>query len=232
MSGGLDSLESLDPKRPIKKWILCVSVDKTGDFTDWLRDEVSRYEFIQAWEVWDKTELLLQLEKAPEVLEIFFYRAWSELAQHFRSEDLELVSFELDRECNWRADDPATMIFYQGGSKRNSDLVFDIIIRNRGTIDALLVGGQVTNANYWHKMHGAPAEGLLFPKITYKMSIHSGREGTYSQKFDPPLIVPAGKHERFKLCLTDTDYAWYGDVSMTLSFGSKMLRLPWIRMQT
>ncbi len=81
-------------------------------------------------------------------------------------------------------------------------------------------------------MHGVPTEGLLFPKFTYKLSLHSGRVATSTERFDPPLVIPAGKNERFKLRLTETGYAWYGDVSLTLDFGSSKLRLPWIRIQT
>jgi hypothetical protein len=39
--------------------------------------------------------------------------------------------------------------------------------------------------------------------------------------------------ERFKIRLTDTGYAWYGSVAITLDYGKgKLLRLPALRLYT
>jgi hypothetical protein len=44
---------------------------------------------------------------------------------------------------------------------------------------------------------------------------------------EPPLIVEAGKHERFKIKLTDAGYAWTGYVRIGLLYGAnRELALP------
>src|ERR1700735_1647516 len=34
----VESLDALNPARPVAKWILCVSLDGSGVFLDWLRE--------------------------------------------------------------------------------------------------------------------------------------------------------------------------------------------------
>ncbi len=43
-----ESLDSLDPRHPVKQWVLCVSAEQTGDFIDWLRNEMKGYKFIKS----------------------------------------------------------------------------------------------------------------------------------------------------------------------------------------
>jgi len=44
---------------------------------------------------------------------------------------------------------------------------------------------------------------------------------------EPPLLIEAGKHERFKVKFTDSGYAWTGYVRLTLLYAqAKELHLP------
>jgi len=48
------------------------------------------------------------------------------------------------------------------------------------------------------------------------------------QQLDPPLTIDAGKHQRFKVRLTSSGYAWTGYIRLTLLYGRKSeLPLPW-----
>jgi hypothetical protein len=69
------------------------------------------------------------------------------------------------------------------------------------------------------KPHGVPGTGLLFPQITYAISLNHGRPGTYRTVCEPPLIVRSSSFERFKIKLTDTGYAWRGTITITLDHG-------------
>src|SRR5437016_14680543 len=61
----VESLKALNPSRPIAKWILCVSVEGSGSFLDWLRETVSaECPFIAVWELLDKHTLLARLAAA------------------------------------------------------------------------------------------------------------------------------------------------------------------------
>jgi retron-type reverse transcriptase len=47
------------------------------------------------------------------------------------------------------------------------------------------------------------------------------------------LKIRAGDVERFKVCLTDTGYAWNGAVRAGFRYGpKKLLYLPWLRLWT
>ena len=95
----IESLKALNRSRAIAKWILCVSIDASGLFLNWLRERITTdYRFIRSWEVWDKQQLLDRLDKHPDVFEVFFYPIWKSLESRFRTEELELVQYELDAE--------------------------------------------------------------------------------------------------------------------------------------
>ena len=99
----LESLRALDPSRPLAKWILCVSVDGSGVFLDWLRTTIETdVPFIAAWELWDKQQLLIKLEASPDIVQIFFLATWKNLETIFRTEELELVRYALDLSCGWK----------------------------------------------------------------------------------------------------------------------------------
>lgn len=213
----------------VGRWILCIPVDPTGVFLEWLAKEIPK---AWKWEVWGETVLLELLEKNPDITEAFFYPVYEELRQYFAVEKLELVRFQLDSSCEWNQSDPGVLYF----SSRNvlsPDLVLDIIVRNTGHVDAVLLAIEVQIFDWESKMHGIPGEGLLFPQITYKISINHGRPGIYRSVCEPPLLIRAGSVERFKLCISDTGYAWHGGMIIILDYGNeKRLRLPAIRLYT
>jgi hypothetical protein len=119
----LESLNALNPNQKVFKWILCVSADGSGHFLDWLRATLSAYPFIASWELWDREVILQRLEEHPDVMEVFFYPVWKSLESRFRTDELELVRFQLEPDCGWRFSDPAVLQFHQKSA--NSDLVLD-----------------------------------------------------------------------------------------------------------
>ena len=82
-------------------------------------------------------------------------------------------------------------------------------------------------------LHGLPGEGLLFPQITYSVSINEGEPGCYATVCEPPLVVKGQGLERFKVRLVDTGYAWTGAVQVLLGYArNRRLELPWLRIVT
>lgn len=220
------SLDSLDISRVIEKWILCLSVNPSGVFLDWLRDIIRKYHLIKSWEVWGQEVLLQRLENYPDILEAFFYPVWKALESRFRTENLELARYELDAMCGWRSALPRTLVFSQDNTFDN-DLIFDITVRNRGTIETLIHSVRLEITEVRRYLLGLPGEGLLFPQITYVLPLKNGTPGVYVENLEPPLIVGAGKHERFKIRLTEAGYAWCGFVHLTLIYSDKKeLSLP------
>jgi hypothetical protein len=210
------------------RWILCIPVDPTGVFLEWLAKELPTK---WKWEVWGATILLELLEENPDITEQFFYAAYEELRRQFSVEKLELVRFQLDPSCQWEQRDPEVLNFFIRGNVMSPDFVLDIIVRNVGRVDALLLALEVDFIDWESKMHGIPGQGLLFPQITYEISINHGRPDTYRSLCEPPLVVRAGGVERFKVRIRDTGYAWRGSIVLTLDYGSeKRLRLPALRL--
>lgn len=225
-----ESLNALDPKKPIAQWILCISKDVTGKFLDWLRDTISRYTFIKDWKVWDRQELLRRLEQHPDILQMFFFRSYKELEKYFRTDDLELFKFDLDTACGWEQPDTKVLAYCQRDGLI-SDLVFDLIVQNRGTIDALVHELVIELTDVQRELRGIPGEGLLLSQITYVASLKDGKPGKWTQTLDPPLSIKQGAYGRFKICLTDTGFAWTGALRITLICGKdKKLHLPWMRL--
>jgi hypothetical protein len=223
----IESLNGLNTSRRIATWILCVPVENSGAFLDWLREKISDdYPFISKWEVWDKQEILRRLDRNPEVLEMFFYPIWKALESRFRTEELELVQYALDPECGWRQPDPSILYFWQAEGS-GSDLVIDIIVRSRGTIQSLIKAIGVSVFGVKRHLRGLPGAGLLYPQHTYAISLGGGEAGNRIEKMEPPLVIEAGRHERFKVKLTDSGSAWTGYIRMILPYGKdRNLPLP------
>ena len=122
------------------------------------------------------------------------------------------------------------LCFSRRGNVRSADLVLDVIVRNTGTIGVALTGIQAEVFDWRLKMHGLPGDGLLFPQITYAVSIRGGKSGVYFAECEPPLLVEAGDLERFKIRITDTGYAWNGGLRVSLQTGPlEKLTLPALR---
>jgi hypothetical protein len=219
-------------KRKIKiRWILCLPIDPTGVFHDWLQEHLLARKL--EGEIWGRTELLLKLEKRPDILEAFFYPVYAELRNHFETEKVELLRLELDSDCQWKQSDPKVLLFSPVANVESPDLVFDVILRNRGTLETFVdaIGVQVRDHSF--KAHGLPGEGLLFPQITYKVSLRGGTPGDHEEKCDPPLVIKPGGVERFKIRLTDAGYSWNGSVRLSLRLAKrKRLDFPWFRIWT
>ncbi len=223
----IESLAALNSLRPVAKWILCVSVDGSGVFLDWLRETITaQYAFIADWELWDRQQLVERIEKYPDVLEMFFYPVWKALESRFRTEELELIRYELDPECGWTQPDPA-MLYFRQVRGTTSDLVIDIIVRSRGTIQSLLQTIRLEIYDVKPHLRGLPGFGLLYAQHTYPISLRGGLPGTWIERMEPPLLIEGGKHQRFKVKLTDSGYAWTGYVRLTVLYaGGKELPLP------
>jgi hypothetical protein len=224
-----DSIVTIVDRRKVSvaRWILCLPIDPTGVFLDWLAKEIPAG---WKWEVWGATTLLELLESNPDITESFFYTVYEELRQHFAIENLELVRFLLDPSCEWSQPEESVLHF-SSRNVRSPDLIFDIIVRNSGRADAVLLALEVEFIDWEPKMHGLPGEGLLFPQITYEVSINNGKPGTYRSVCEPPLVVRASSVERFKIRITETGYAWRGTIVLTLDYGNKKrLHLPAIRL--
>jgi hypothetical protein len=215
----------------VKRWILCLPVDPTGHFLDWLAREVAR----AGWtpEVWGSSVLLEKLEHQSDLIENFFWADFEELRRHFRADDLELLELHLDESCQWEQRDRKVLAFSSTENVDSPDLVLDVIVRNVGTVDGVIVGLVVDFVEWECNPHGYPGTGLLFPQVTYAVSINRGRPGTYTARCEPPLIIRGGSVERFKIRLCDTGYAWRGTIVVSLDYGrGRTLRLPAMRIYT
>lgn len=222
----VQSLRALDPSRTIHKWILCLSVDASGHFHDWLRKTItSEYPFIVSWELWDKQSLLKRLDQHQDVLEVFFYSIWKSLESRFRTEELELVRYELGPDCGWEQLDPTSLQFTQN-METTSDLVIDIVVRNRGTLQSLLHSVRVEVFDVHRHLRGLPGADLLRSQHTYAISLRDRKPGRWIQRLEPPLIVNAGSHQRFNLQFVNIGYAWTGYVRMALLYADKEMTLP------
>ena len=215
--------------RHMARWILCVPVDPSGVFMNWLEREFSDRGI--AGHLWACGDLVARLERHPDVLETFFYPVFAELASCFRSEHLELFKLTLDSTCEWRRQEDAEVLGFSRYANVNSpDLLLDLIVRNTGTVGTALTGIEAEIFDWRPKLHGLPGDGFLFPQITYSVSIHGGKSGIHSKDCERPLLVKAGDLERFKIRITDTGYAWNGGLRISLMSGPlERLRLPAMR---
>lgn len=228
----IKSLDALATNgRPTRKWILCLPVDPSGVFLNWLSGQLAERRI--KWDLWGRSELLIRLEQHRDVLETFFYPVVSELASYFRTDHLELYRLHLVPECQWSQPDSRTLIFERRGNVRSPDLVLDVIVRNTGTIGLAVTGIKAEVFDRRTQMHGLPGDGLLFSQIIYRVSIHGGGSGVYFTECEPPLLVKAGEPERFKICVTQTGYAWNGGLRLSLQAGdAESLALPALRVFT
>lgn len=217
--------------RATSMWILCVPVDPSAVFLNWLQDQFESR--VLNGHLWARSQLLARLEQHPDVIETFFYAQFSELAAYFRSDHLELFTMSLDRACQWKQADSKILHFSRKGNVSSPDLVLDVILRNKGNVATAITGIEAEIFDRRTKMHGLPGEGLLLPQITYAVSIRGGRTGRYPVTCDPPLLVKGRGLERFKIRITDTGYAWNGALRLTLIAGpTRTLRLPVMRIFT
>jgi len=212
-------------------WILCVPVNPSGLFMNWLNAELED-RGVSGF-VWGKSELMLRLEQHRDVVENFFSSALAELSTWFHTERLDLFRLSLDENCAWEQPDPKVLLFGARNGMRDSDLILDVILRNKTTAAEALTKIQADVFDRRVKMHGIPGEGLLFPQITYTVSIRGGQSGTYFSDCEPPLVIKTKDLERFKIRVTDTGYAWNGGLRLSLHFGvNEHLSLPAIRLFT
>lgn len=215
----------------VARWILCVPTAATGKFRDWLRAEMEGRKM--RWEIWDETELLRRLERHPEIVDAFFYPILEELQRYFETEDLALLSLKFDKACQWRQPDKQVNSFMPSGNVVSPDLLLDVIVRNKGSVETVVTNIEVQVRDVFRGFHGVPGEGLLFSQITYALSIEDGVPGDYIVECEPPLLVKAKRLERFKVNLRDTGYAWTGRLRLILHYGAgKQLALPWLRIST
>lgn len=222
-----ESLKALDPVRKISKCVLCLPVDASGVFLNWLRDAISEFPFIASWEVWGREVLLAHLERHPDVLEVFFYPVWKALESRFRTDELELVRYGVAARCGWKSVDSKTLCFAQRKGS-NSDLVLDIIVRSSGSVQSLVHPVRLHTTDVRRHLRGLPGTGLLWSQRTYTISLKGGATGTREEQLEPPLIVDRCAHQRFKLKLAATGYAWTGYIRLTLVYGNnRELVLPW-----
>jgi hypothetical protein len=183
--------------------------------------------------VWGKTELLLMLERNPDILESYFFEAYAELRNHFRTDELELVRLKLNRASAWRQLDQKVLHFSPKANGASADLGLDVIVRNLGSIETVLTGLVAQVRDRAQVFHGIPGGEFLLPKITYKISLHHGTPGIYKREFAKLLSVKPGSLERFKIRLVDTGYAWTGYVRLGLLYGKRgTLHFPWLRIST
>jgi hypothetical protein len=157
---------------------------------------------------------------------MFFHPVWKALESRFRTEELEVVQYELDSECGWKQPDPSILYFHQVRGTR-SDPVVDIIVRSRGTIQSLLRSIRVDIFDVRSHMRGPSGTRLLYPQRTHTISLRGGKPGSHMKRLAPPLIVGAEGSQRFKVKLTYSGYAWNGYIRMTLLYGdNRELSLP------
>lgn len=230
-----ESIERLRARKDLRlrKWILCLPIDPTGPFFDWLDALMTKVGW--EWEIWGASALNVKLESHPLVMETFFYGLYAELRQHMAAEHLHLVRVRLDTRCQWAQKDPQIFQFARRGNVYSPDLLLDLIVRNTGRQEAVLLEVIAEVGECELALHGVPDRGLLFSSCTYSVSVGHGKPGNYGSPCEPPLTIPAGRVRRFKLRLRDTGYSWRGTVVVGLRHGDdedQVLRLPAMRLLT
>ena len=178
--------------------------------------------------MWGRETLLERLDQYPDVLEVFVYPVWKALESRFRTEELELIRYDVEPDCGWKAADLNILCFTQKGAA-DSDLVLDVIVRNRGTIQSLVHSIRRELTDVHRHLRGMPGTGLLWRQHTYALSLHGGEPGTRMERLEPPLVVDSGTHQRFNIKIAATGYAWTGYLRLTMLYGNgQELALPWI----
>lgn len=209
-------------------WILCLPVDPSEVFLNWLYTELKGRGLKGT--VWGRSELLTRLEQHPDILETYFYSLYAGLASRFRRADIQPFRLNLHPRCQWMQPDRKILAFWPRKNVHSPDLVFDIILRNTGSIGIALTDLEAEIFDRHVKMHGIPDKGLLFPKITYSVSIRFGRPGVYAAECEPPLLIRGSDLQRFRIRITETGYAWNGGLRLRLRFGeADGLDLPALR---
>lgn len=226
----VESLDALkDTPFVVSRWILCLPVDPTGVFFDWLAVETAKRN--RCHEVWGRTELLRRLEGRPDLVDVFFRGVHAELSRYFRSASLELFQLKLDPAAEWTRHSEA--LEFASKNVLSPDLVLDLVVRNTGTVATAITAIEAEVFDSRLKPHGLPGDGLLFPQIEYQVSIDGGRPGRHRGECEPPLGIAAGSIGRFKIRVTDTGYAWNGTLRLTLIAGEdERLPLPAMRIWT
>jgi hypothetical protein len=129
-----DSLDAVkDGWLAVSHWILCMPVDPTATFKDWLQRETRKRRLRHT--IWGRQELLRRLEEHGDVAETFFFTIYAEMARHFRVASLELVNVRLDRTCQWTQEDRSVLVFRRKGNVASPALVH----RRRNNITAAMV---------------------------------------------------------------------------------------------
>jgi len=224
----LESLRALDHQSAIACWTLCLSNDPTTPFIDWLRKTLKEFPFIADWRIWGRSELLRRLDANLDIVQSTFFPTWMALRERFQLDDVELVELAIETGTGWKPQHDETLSFYQV-SGANSDLVLAITLRNRGTISALVSRARIEMFDPRRRLRGLPGEGLLWPQVTYALSLKNGNPDQSPIRLTPPLEIHAGKHACFNIRLFETGYAWTGSVRIHLLFGSgRELALPWM----
>jgi hypothetical protein len=225
----LNAMAALEASMLPHKYILCMPVNPTGPFLDWFRAEMMRRRM--PYEVWGRAELLARLSERQDIFHTFFYRVFADLEKWLVADDLELRRLTLDAGCEWTQPDLKVLEFFSA-DKESPDLVLDLVVRNRGRMEACLFKIAAT-VNDWSPVpHGIPGQGLLLSKITYGVSLGGGRPGHRESTCEPPLLIRPLSNQRFKIRLTETGYSWSGAVQIELEYGEKRLPLPCLRLST
>lgn len=225
----IDSLKAQSDET-VRHWILCLPVDPTAKFIEWLSGEIP-----PEWktEIWGASIINEKLGKYPALLHRYFYALYEDIRRIFSVDNLELFRFQIDPDCEWVQPDPLVLHLSTRNNVQSPDLVLDVIVRNTGHVDAVLLGIHVEILDWEVKLHGLPGTGLLFPQIEYSVPVNMGMPGRYYTSCEPPLVVRNGSVERFKVRLTETGYAWRGTVQVTLDSGAgKELKFPLLRLYT
>lgn len=227
----VESLDALkDAPHPIALWILCLPVDPTGVFMDWLTVEARKRG--RRFAVWGRTELLRRLEVHRDVIDVFFHGVHAELSRYFRSASLELFQIKLDPACEWTQPDPGVLGF-ASKDVHSPDLVLDLVVRNTGPVATAITSVAAEVFDWRIKLHGLPGDGLLFPQVEYRISIRGGEPGHHRADCEPPLAIAGGGIARLKVVVADTGYSWNGGLRITLHAGPReTLALPAMRLWT
>lgn len=165
-----DSIDTILEHRNylVKRWMLCLPMDPTGPFHDWLATRLEPLGW--RWEGWGASGLQQKLEVNPDVIQGFFFEAFEELWQYFRIDDLQLLDVRLDPECEWSQPDPEVLSF-QSADLDSPDLMFDVLVHNHGDVDGALLSLSAEFVHWESVLHGLLGEGLIFPQVVHQFEI-------------------------------------------------------------
>jgi hypothetical protein len=200
-------------------------VDPSREFRKWLEGVLPT-----GWKCYllGATEILDLLDANPDVKDIFFHTDLT-----YCAENLSLYDCSLDPLCEWRQRDSAVRTFNRKRNIASLDLVLDIVVQNTGKSQEALMAVEAEVQDRRTAVHGVPQDARLRSKGTFVVSVEGGRPGVHHARCDPPVTVDPGKLQRFKVCVRDTGYGWYGTILLTLQFGPrKRLQCPAFRVLT